>query len=117
VAGAQCSEGADDALRHVEELLGDTETGLWLCDTPQAALDRHQYLLNARGVEPGSALSPPRSSATGRRFHAVRHPELYYQPTAHPGACLSHIWPGAASSRSWLESAADLARRRREDRR
>jgi 2,4-dichlorophenol 6-monooxygenase len=109
--GFQPGQSADDGWRSIEELFGDGEAGRRRRDALQAVLDLQNYQLNAHGVELGQRYQSAAIVRDGTPFPGhTRDPELYYQPTTHPGAHLPHVW---LEHRGQRVSTLDLAGRGR----
>lgn len=109
--GFRPGQSADDGWRSVGELFADSEAGRRRRDALQAAVDRQHYQFNAHGVELGQRYQSAAIVADGTPFPDYdRDPELYYQPTAHPGARLPHAW---LEHRGQRVSTLDLAGRGR----
>ncbi|QNM96581.1 FAD-dependent monooxygenase [Chitinimonas koreensis] len=98
---------AEDSRRNLAELESDTARGRERRATLAAAVALQNYQFNGHGVELGQVYA---SSAVvrgeARPEPAERDPELYYQPTTFPGACLPHAWLERAGTRL---STLDLA--------
>lgn len=91
--GFEPGQSAEQGWERLRELFSDTEVGRSRREQLDAAVRLQNYQFNTLGVELGQRY---RSSAViddGTDFPSpVRDPELYYQPTTHPGARLPHAW-------------------------
>ncbi len=69
-------------------------------DTPQgraalrAAVNQSHYEYHAHGVEMNRAYVSSAVVPDGSDLVYERDPELFYQPSGRPGACLPHVWLG-----------------------
>lgn len=73
------------------------------------ALVLKNYEFNALGVELGQCYESTAVVPDGTPFPVpARDPELYYQPTTHPGARLPHAWLGTADPTAPRVSTHDL---------
>ena len=79
------------AMAQVDSLLGPG--GDARRDALLAALDLMNGQFNAHGVEMGQRYASPAVVDDGTPFPAPeRDPDLFHQPTTHPGAPLPHVW-------------------------
>ncbi|MFI7482048.1 FAD-dependent oxidoreductase [Kocuria sp. M1R5S2] len=86
-----------------------TEEGEARREALREALVLKNYEFNALGVELGQRYTSAAVVEDGTPFPApVRDPELYYQPTTHPGARLPHAWLGTADPTAPRVSTHDL---------
>jgi 2,4-dichlorophenol 6-monooxygenase len=84
---------AEEATANLEELYGDTERGAERRAAVLATLKAMDFQFNAHGVELGQRYHDGAVVSDGTPFPPYRlDPELYYQPTTHPGAHLPHVW-------------------------
>lgn len=86
-----------------------TEEGEARREALRQALVLKNYEFNALGVELGQRYTSAAVVDDGTEFPApVRDPELYYQPTTHPGARLPHAWLGTADPTAPRVSTHDV---------
>ena len=84
---------SEEAQANVDEILGDSEAGAKRRRAMIEGIKLMDYQWNAHGVELGQRYRDGAIADDGSPFPAyVRDPELYYQPTTHPGASLPHVW-------------------------
>ena len=84
---------AEEAAANLDELYGDTERGAERRTEVLATLKAMDFQFNAHGVELGQRYHDGAVVSDGTPFPPYRlDPELYYQPTTHPGAHLPHAW-------------------------
>jgi 2,4-dichlorophenol 6-monooxygenase len=84
---------AEEATANLDELYGDTERGAERRAAVLATLKTMDFQFNAHGVELGQRYHDGAVVLDGTPFPPYRlDPELYYQPTTHPGAHLPHVW-------------------------
>jgi 2,4-dichlorophenol 6-monooxygenase len=86
-------QSAEDGWRSLDELRADTERGRQRRAQLAEAIALQNYQFNAHGVELGQRYSSTAIADDGTAFPVPeRDPELYYQPTTHPGAAVPHAW-------------------------
>lgn len=86
-----------------------TEQGEARREALRQALVLKNYEFNALGVELGQRYASAAVAEDGTPFPApTRDPELYYEPTTHPGARLPHAWLGTADPTAPRVSTHDL---------
>ncbi|VVD61630.1 2,4-dichlorophenol 6-monooxygenase [Pandoraea eparura] len=86
----------------LDELFADTEQGRRRRQALAEAVELQHYQFNCHGVELGQRYASAAVIKDGLpQPTPLAEPELYYQPTTTPGACLPHAWlehDGAAVS-------------------
>lgn len=86
-------QSAEEGWRSLDELRADTAAGRRRRDALDEAVALQNYQFNAHGVELGQRYTSTAVADDGIPFlPRTRDPELYYQPTTHPGAHLPHAW-------------------------
>ena len=78
----------------LDELAADTPRGAERRDAVARAVDLQHYRSSAHGTDIGHRYATSRAVVgDGTPFPvSERDPELYYEPTTHPGAYLPHAW-------------------------
>ncbi len=87
--------GQDEAAAwaNVHELFSDTPHGRERRQILRDAVDLQNYQFNCHGVELGQMYTSAAVVQDGTlRPTPTRDPELYHQPTTHPGASVPHAW-------------------------
>lgn len=79
------------------ELGEDSEAGQQRRAGLQAVLDEESYIFEAHGVEMNQVYGSGAVIDDGTQLSYDRDPELYIQPTSHPGARVPHAWVGDAT--------------------
>ena len=106
--GLRAGMTEEEATANLDELFGATERGSERREAVAATLKAMDYQFNAHGVELGQRYSDGAVVSDDTPFPPDRlDPELYYQPTTHPGAHLPHVWLQHGGERI---STLDLAR-------
>lgn len=91
--GFEYGQSAEDGWKSLEELFSDSEIGSTRRKQLAAAVQLQNYQFNAHGVEFGQRYRSAAIVDDGTDFpQPQRDPELYYQPTTHPGARVPHVW-------------------------
>jgi 2,4-dichlorophenol 6-monooxygenase len=93
--GIDKAETAEEMHILIESRKDNTAEGAAKRQAIQAAMEIKNYEFNAHGVELGqhydsSAIVPDGTEKPG----PARDPELYYEPSTHPGGRLPHAWLG-----------------------
>ena len=97
-----------EATANLDELFGDTERGADRREAVLASLKAMDFQFNAHGIELGQRYRDGALVSDHTPFPPYRRdPELFYQPTTHPGAYLPHAW--VQDGHDWI-STIDLAR-------
>jgi 2,4-dichlorophenol 6-monooxygenase len=106
--GFRPAQTAAEGWASLEGLLDDSETGIGRRAELAAAVELQNYQFNGHGVELGQRYESGVVLGDGTPWPDYkRDPELYYQPTTHPGARLPHVWLQRAGERvSTLDLAA-----------
>jgi len=82
-----------DGWASLDGLMADNEQGAERRTALAAAVDLQNYQFNAHGVEFGQQYESCAVVTDETPWPAPsRDPQLYYQPTTHPGARLPHVW-------------------------
>jgi 2,4-dichlorophenol 6-monooxygenase len=91
--GFEPGQSAAEGQRMLDELFSDTERGAQRRAALDDAVELQNYQFNAHGVELGQRYSSSAVIDDHTAYPpATRDPELYHQPTSHPGARLPHAW-------------------------
>jgi 2,4-dichlorophenol 6-monooxygenase len=91
--GFRPGQSADDGWASLDELFSATAIGAKRRGDLAAAVELQNYQFNAHGLELGQRYNSGAVIDDGTPWPAPeRDPELYYQPTTHPGAALPHAW-------------------------
>ncbi|MFD5329833.1 FAD-dependent monooxygenase, partial [Streptomyces sp. NPDC127092] len=91
--GFRPGQSTEEGWDTVHELFSDTDAGRRRRTELDAAVQLQNYQFNAHGVELGQRYRSAAVVDDGTPFpDPVGDPELYYQPTTHPGARLPHAW-------------------------
>jgi 2,4-dichlorophenol 6-monooxygenase len=105
--GIDQAESAEEMQALIESRKDATPEGAAKRAAVQEAMELKNYEFNAHGVELGQHYASTAVVPDGTaRPEPVRDPELYYQPTTHPGGRLPHAWVGDNASKY---STHDLA--------
>jgi 2,4-dichlorophenol 6-monooxygenase len=100
-------QSAEDGWASISELFSASVTGARRRAELDAAVELQNYQFNTHGVELGQRYASGAVCDDGTPWPVpVRDPELYYQPTTHPGAALPHAWLQHGTARL---STLDLA--------
>ncbi|MDN4984311.1 FAD-dependent monooxygenase [Bradyrhizobium sp. WYCCWR 13022] len=100
-----------DARANIEELFGDSEEGAKRRYAVEAGIRMMNGQFNAHGVELGQRYRLGAIADDNTPFpEYIRDPELYYQPTTHPGAHLPHVWVENGPDRISTIDVADYGR-------
>jgi 2,4-dichlorophenol 6-monooxygenase len=93
--GIDKAETADEMLALIESRKDNTVDGAAKRRAVQDAMEIKNYEFNAHGVELGQHYESSAVVSDGRAKPApARDPELYYEPSTHPGVRLPHAWVG-----------------------
>src|SRR5438128_977653 len=85
--GFRAGQSSDEGWATLRELSSDTDTGRARRAALSAAVELQHYQFNAHGVELGQRYISGAVLDNGTPFpQPARDPELFYQPTTHPGA-------------------------------
>ena len=91
--GLRSDQTPEQGWAAVHEIYEDSPRAVERRETLAKALERVKYRSNALGVELGQRYVSDAVVDDGAPFpESGRDPELYYEPTSHPGACLPHAW-------------------------
>ncbi|MDH6292467.1 FAD-dependent monooxygenase [Rhodococcus opacus] len=91
--GFRPGQSAEEGWDTVHELFSDTDAGRRRRTGLDDAVQLQNYQFNAHGIELGQRYHSSSVVDDGTPFPPpVRDPELYYQPSTHPGARLPHAW-------------------------
>jgi 2,4-dichlorophenol 6-monooxygenase len=105
--GIDQAETAEEMLALIESRKHATLEGAAKRAAIQDAMELKNYEFNAHGVELGQHYVSSAVVGDGTaKPEPVRDPELYYQPTTHPGGRLPHAWVGDSRNKY---STHDLA--------
>jgi 2,4-dichlorophenol 6-monooxygenase len=86
-------QSADDGWASMAELFSATPTGARRRTELDAAIELQNYQFNTHGVELSRRYASGAVADDGTLWPVPpRDPELYYDPTTHPGAALPHAW-------------------------
>jgi 2,4-dichlorophenol 6-monooxygenase len=89
--GFRPGQSAAEGWASLDELAADTEAGRARRQALAEAVELQNYQFNAHGVELGQRYDSGAVVDDGTAYPPyTRDPELYYQPTTHPGARLPH---------------------------
>jgi 2,4-dichlorophenol 6-monooxygenase len=104
-------QSVEDGQASIAELFSPTQIGATRRSELNQAVRLQNYQFNAHGVELGQRYESSSVIQDGTPWPEYeRDPELYYQPTTHPGASLPHAWIQHGTKRL---STLDLAGRGR----
>lgn len=93
ILGIQPGQTDQEGWAAIDEFFADSQEGRRRRKELEDCLDENAYHFHAHGVELGQRYTSGAVADDGTPFPAyVRDPELYYQPTTHPGAHLPHVW-------------------------
>lgn len=93
--GVDKAETAREMLAHIESRKDNSPEGAAKRRAIQDAMEIKNYEFNAHGVEMGQHYDSSAIVPDGTEKPApARDPELYYEPSTHPGARLPHAWIG-----------------------
>lgn len=105
--GVEPNQSADEMYAAIEARKDNTPEGAKKRAAVREAMELKHYEFNAHGVEMGQFYESDAIAADGsERPEPTRDPELYYEPSTHPGARLPHVWVGNAKDKY---STHDLA--------
>jgi 2,4-dichlorophenol 6-monooxygenase len=91
--GFRAGQSAQDGWTSLDELAADSVEGQRRRAALAAAVDLQNYQFNCHGVELGQRYMSRAVVDDASPWPIPdRDPELYYQPTTHPGAHLPHAW-------------------------
>jgi len=86
-------QSAAEGWASITELFSASPAGARRRAELDAAVELQNYQFNTHGVELGQRYASGAVCDDGTPWPVpVRDPELYYQPTTHPGAALPHAW-------------------------
>jgi 2,4-dichlorophenol 6-monooxygenase len=86
-------QSAEDGWASVTELFSASTSGARRRAELDAAVELQNYQFNTHGVELGQRYASGAVCDDGTPWPvSVGDPELYYQPSTHPGAALPHAW-------------------------
>jgi len=93
--GIDKAESADEMLALIESRKDNTAEGAAKRRAVQDAMEIKNYECNAHGVELGQHYESSAVVSDGSaKPTPARDPELYYEPSTHPGVRLPHAWVG-----------------------
>ncbi|WP_329025253.1 FAD-dependent monooxygenase [Streptomyces sp. NBC_00690] len=105
--GVRAGQSDEEGKAALAEFFSDSEQGREHRRKLEAILRENDYHFNAHGVELGQRYASSAVVPDGTTEPAyLRDPELFHQPTTHPGASLPHAWLEHAGERI---STLDLA--------
>jgi 2,4-dichlorophenol 6-monooxygenase len=105
--GIDKAETAQEMHALIESRKDNTADGAAKRQAIQAAMEIKNYEFNAHGVELGQHYDSSAIVSDGtEKPTPVRDPELYYEPSTHPGGRLPHAWIGGSVHK---HSTHDLA--------
>jgi len=91
--GFQPGQSAEEGWASLDELFSPTDRGEERRTELHAAVALQNYQFNAHGVELDQHYTSAAVLDDGTAWPLpARDPELYHQPTTHPGALLPHAW-------------------------
>ena len=91
--GFEPGQSLEDGWAALDELYSGADRATGRRERLIEALRLQNYRSNAIGVDLGQRYTSAAIIGDGTPFpEPVRDPELYYQPTTHPGAALPHAW-------------------------
>jgi 2,4-dichlorophenol 6-monooxygenase len=91
--GFRPGQSSEDGWAALRELFSDQPGAAERRTALTAAIDLQNYQFNGHGVELNQRYTSRAVVDDGTPFPTpVRDPELYYQPTTHPGGYLPHAW-------------------------
>lgn len=91
--GFEPGQSEAEGWANVDELFSNTAEGRRRRQALKEAVCLQNYQFNCHGVEMGQRYVSPAVVPDGAPEQAPeRDPELYYTPSARPGACLPHAW-------------------------
>lgn len=91
--GFEPGQSAEEGWASLQELFGGSARGQERRRELEAAIELQNYQFNCHGVELGQRYDSGAVFGVGSAAAPPdRDPELYYQPTTHPGAYLPHAW-------------------------
>jgi 2,4-dichlorophenol 6-monooxygenase len=91
--GFSPDQSSEDGWASIDELFSASAAGSRRRAELDAAVTLQDYQFNTHGVELGRRYSSAAVHDDGTPWPTPdRDPELYYQPTTHPGAALPHAW-------------------------
>jgi 2,4-dichlorophenol 6-monooxygenase len=91
--GFRPGQSSEDGWTALRELFSDGPGAAERRTALTAAIDLQNYQFNSHGVELNQRYTSRAVIDDGTPFpEPVRDPELYYQPTTHPGGYLPHAW-------------------------
>lgn len=91
--GFRPGQNADEGRAAIEELFSDSPRGRTRRSELEEAVALQNYQFNAHGVELGQRYDSPAIVDDATPWPEYQaDPELYYQPTTHPGAHVPHAW-------------------------
>lgn len=93
ILGIRPGQTDEEGWAAIDEFFADTDDGRKRRKALEDCIDENAYHFHAHGVELGHRYTSTAVVGDGTPFPAhTRDPELYYQPTTHPGAYLPHVW-------------------------
>jgi 2,4-dichlorophenol 6-monooxygenase len=105
--GFRPGQTSDEGWAKLRELSSDTQAGRDRRRVLHEAVDLQNYQFNAHGLELSQRYVSAAVIDDGEPFpEPTRDPELFYQPTTHPGGRLPHAW---VQHRDRTISTLDLA--------
>ncbi|MBY4571748.1 2,4-dichlorophenol 6-monooxygenase [Gordonia sihwensis] len=93
ILGIRPGQTDEEGWAAIDEFVADTDDGRKRRKALEDCIDENAYHFHAHGVELGHRYTSTAVVGDGTPFPAhTRDPELYYQPTTHPGAYMPHVW-------------------------
>ncbi len=93
ILGIQPGQTDEEGWAALDEFFADSDEGRRRRRELEECLDANEYHFHAHGVELGQRYRSAAVVDDRTPFpEYTRDPELYYQPTTHPGAYLPHVW-------------------------
>lgn len=108
--GVEPDQSAEEMYAAIESRKDNTPEGAKKRAAVREAMELKHYEFNAHGIEMGQFYESDAIASDGtERPEPTRDPELYYEPSTHPGARLPHVWVGDAKNKYSTHDLADYS--------
>ncbi len=90
--GLRPGQSAEEGEARLRSRFADTAEGAERRKALAGALELQDFNFNALGVELGQRYESATIVSDGTLFEPTLDPELFYEPSTHPGSPLPHVW-------------------------